>query len=179
MSYKEVEGDLIKLAKLGNFEVIVHGCNCFCRMKSGVAPQMAEAFGCNEFPLEQKYYEDVYEEKFLTHNEGNINKLGQIDFKEIHIDNNLHWSLIVVNAYTQYKIKKFNDFDYPYTTTENPFDYAAFTLCMRKINHTFKKQHVGMPKIGSHLAGGDWSIIKKIIQNELKDCDVTIVIYKP
>lgn len=31
--------------------------------------------------------------------------------------------------------------------------------------------------IGSHLAGGDWGIIKKIIQSELKDCDVTIVIF--
>lgn len=27
---KEVTGDLIKLAQDGQFDVIVHGCNCFC-----------------------------------------------------------------------------------------------------------------------------------------------------
>lgn len=27
------------------------------------------------------------------------------------------------------------------------------------------------------LAGGDWDKIKTIIQQELKDCDVTVVIY--
>lgn len=29
------------------------------------------------------------------------------------------------------------------------------------------------------LAGGDWDRIKEIIQEELKDCEVTVVIYKP
>ena len=37
-----VDGDLIKLAKQGRFDVIVHGCNCFCQMGAGIAPQMAE-----------------------------------------------------------------------------------------------------------------------------------------
>jgi len=34
-------------------------------------------------------------------------------------------------------------------------------------------------KIGAGLAGGDWNRIKVIIQTELKDMDVTVVIYKP
>jgi len=49
---------------------------------------------------------------------------------------------------------------------------------MRKINHVFKGQHIGLPKIGCGLAGGDWNIVKEIIQKELKDCNVIIVIYK-
>lgn len=48
---------------------------------------------------------------------------------------------------------------------------------MRKINHIFKGQHVGLPQIGCGLAGGDWNRVKTIIQNELKDCFVTVVIY--
>jgi O-acetyl-ADP-ribose deacetylase (regulator of RNase III) len=49
---------------------------------------------------------------------------------------------------------------------------------MRKINSIFSGKHIGLPQIGAGLAGGDWNKIKKIIQDELKDCKVTIVIYK-
>ena len=49
---------------------------------------------------------------------------------------------------------------------------------MKKINHTFKGQHIGLPKIRYGLAGGDWGVVKGIIQRYLKDCDVTIVNYK-
>ena len=28
MRYEEIQGDLIKLALEGNFDVIAHGCNC-------------------------------------------------------------------------------------------------------------------------------------------------------
>jgi O-acetyl-ADP-ribose deacetylase (regulator of RNase III) len=48
---------------------------------------------------------------------------------------------------------------------------------MRKINHVFKDNHIGLPQIGCGLAGGDWEIVKKIIQDEFADCNVTVVIY--
>ena len=169
-NYQEVEGDLIKLANEGNFDVIAHGCNCFCTMKRGIAPQIAKAFYCDTFDLE------------LSHYKGDINKLGQIDYKELSFSENENkfkyyvdspdkelYRLIVVNAYTQYH----------WGTESKPFDYDAFILCMRKMNHIFHDKHIGLPQIGSHLAGGDWNLIKPIIQRELKDCFVTIVIYKP
>jgi len=31
-----IPGDLIALAKAGEFEVIVHGCNCFCTIGAGI-----------------------------------------------------------------------------------------------------------------------------------------------
>lgn len=65
-NYKEITGDLIELAKNGEFDVITHGCNCFCVMGNGIAPQMAKTFACNKF----------YKEKETP---GNINKLGTID----------------------------------------------------------------------------------------------------
>jgi O-acetyl-ADP-ribose deacetylase (regulator of RNase III) len=49
---------------------------------------------------------------------------------------------------------------------------------MKKINYKFKGKHIGLPLIGCGLAGGDVTIVKKIIQEELKDCTVTIVNYK-
>lgn len=150
-----IKGDLIKLALAGEFDVIAHGCNCFCTMGAGIAPQMARTFGANHFRLERRSYE------------GDYNKLGQIDW-----DNTMRPT--VVNAYTQYGFGRNHS-----NGTDIPLDYDALTLCMRKINHQFKDKHIGLPQIGCGLAGGDWNRVSQIIEKELKDCTVTIVIYQP
>ena len=59
-----------------------------------------------------------------------------------------------------------------------PLSYEALTLCMKKMNVLFAGKHIGLPKIGAGLAGGDWERIKFIIQRELQDCQVTVVNYK-
>ena len=157
--YKEVFGDLIDLAKRGHFDVIGHGCNCFCAMSRGIAPQMGDAFGCHLFPLEDKS------------TSGDINKLGQIDWKVLNIAvgngdfDVLDHDLTVVNIYSQYTPN----------AAIKPLDYEALTLGLRKMNHLFKDKIVGLPMIGAGLAGGDWERIKTIIQTELRDCDVTVV----
>ena len=167
--YKEIEGDLIELALKGEFDVITHGCNCFCTMKSGIAPQMAAAFGCDKYPMEADYLK------------GDINKLGTIDAQKRSIQ--LYYpgrlttvpisgKLIVINAYTQFYYGQNSP------GSHIPLDYDALTLCLRKINYIFAGKHIGLPKIGCGLAGGEWDVVKDIIQEELKDCDVTIVIFK-
>lgn len=167
-----IDGDLIKLAKEGKFDVIVHGCNCMSTMGAGIAPQMAKAFGCDRFEMEL-WGRD-------------INKLGNIDYQTFVLGERAIWSLedaknnrnepelTVVNAYTQYSYGR-NHKD----GLAAPFDYEAFTLCMRKINAIFEGKHIGLPKIGAGLAGGDWERIEKIIEKELWFCEVTIVNYKP
>lgn len=158
------EGCLITLAKEGHFDVITHGCNCFCTMGSGIAPQMAKAFGCNLFPMEDPKYR------------GDINKLGTIDFETRWVGNGLlePIQLTIVNSYTQYRYGK-NHAD----GDQRPVDYEAIVLCMRKINHIFKGKTIGVPKIGAGLAGGDWNRIKRILETELKDMDVWVINYKP
>mgnify|MGYP006160996517 FL=1 len=155
--YQEIEGDLIALAKECMFDVITHGCNCMSNMGAGIAPQMAKAFGVDQYPLES-----------FTR-KGDINKLGQIEWL-IERDGAIPF---VVNSYTQFSYGK-NHAD----GVSKPLDYEALTLCMRKINHRFSGKHIGLPKIGAGLAGGDWNRIKKIIQTELKDMKVSVVIYK-
>lgn len=151
MEYNEVDGDLITLAQEGTFDVIVHGCNCFCTQKSGIAPQMVKAFETHQTPLEDTIYK------------GDINKLGQIDY---FIPDD-YPNLMVTNAYTQYDYKgKYN------------LDYDALVMCLKKINHIFKGKHIGLPKIGCGLAGGDWNLVKVLIKKCLADCKVTIVNYK-
>ena len=42
---KFIKGDLIKMAKAGQFNLIAHGCNCKCIMGKGIALTIK-----NEFP---------------------------------------------------------------------------------------------------------------------------------
>ena len=165
-----IDGDLIRLAKEGKFDVIAHGCNCMSTMGAGIAPQMAKAFGCDRFEMET-WGRD-------------INKLGNIDYGTVVFgekdilsledakNNRNEPKLTIVNAYTQYNYGR-NHKD----GATAPFDYEAFTLCMRKINSVFGGKHIGLPKIGAGLAGGDWDRIEKIIKAELWACEVTIVNY--
>jgi len=170
---KIIEGDLIALAKQGHFDVITHGCNCFCTMGAGIAVAMKQNFQCDVFPMEHPNYR------------GDINKLGTIDYltislvinKPIKLGNlNLlapdfgGFPLTVVNSYTQYHYGS-NHID----GKEKPFDYDAITLCMRKINHIFKGKSIGLPKIGCGLARGEWSVVRQILERELVDMDITII----
>jgi O-acetyl-ADP-ribose deacetylase (regulator of RNase III) len=174
MKYNEIHGDLIQIAHQFKFDVITHGCNCHCTMGAGIAPQMAKAFGCNTFKMEGHEYK------------GDINKLGTIDYELLHFsawdqrfqrypdegDEILH-KMYVVNSYSQYNYGA-NHAD----GVARPLDYEALTLCLRKINKIFSGKKIGLPQIGSGLAGGNWNRIQSIIQQELRDCDVTVVIYK-
>jgi O-acetyl-ADP-ribose deacetylase (regulator of RNase III) len=171
MRYQEIEGDLIEYAKKGTFDVIAHGCNCLSTMGAGLAPQMAKAFGCDKFEMETWG--------------PNIEKLGCIDYETVVLGENSIWSLseyknnrnepelTVVNAYTQYYYGRNHE-----DGVMRPIDYEALTLCLRKMNVVFKGKKIGLPMIGAGLAGGDWDHIKYLIQKELRDCQVTIVIYK-
>lgn len=157
MMYKEVYGDLITLAKDRTFNVIVHGCNCFSKQASGIAAQMVKNFNTDLFPLEEP-----------DQNRDPVQKLGNIDFKYFK-----EYELTVINAYTQYRYGLNHK-----GGTKNPLDYEALSLCLRKINILFKGYKIGLPKIGSGLAGGDWEVIKNIIKKELVDCFVSVIIYK-
>ena len=142
-----IKGDLFK--NIDKFQVLVHGCNCFNTMASGFAKQLA-----SEYP--QASYADYKSVK------GDKKKLG-------------HWSmakvfpakqpgLIIINAYTQFN----------YTRDKDVFEYEAWKNICKGLALTYSKKTIGMPKIGSGLAGGDWDKIYKIIEEELIDLNVLI-----
>ena len=64
---KIIEGDLIKLAIEGEFDVIIHGCNCFGSMGAGIAKSIK-----NTFP--EAYVADLKTEL------GSRDKLGSISY---------------------------------------------------------------------------------------------------
>jgi O-acetyl-ADP-ribose deacetylase (regulator of RNase III) len=151
---KEIQGNLLTLAKEGNFDVIIHGCNCFNTMSGGIAKQIKE-----HFP--SAYAVDMETVK------GDVNKLGSFTSStQFTIEGD---EFKIINAYTQY------NFD----ATSKPFDYEALTLVLRKLNLILKPDaRIGLPQIGAGLAGGQWDYILEIIKNELKGRNVTIVYFK-
>ncbi len=149
---KTVQGDLIKLALAGEFDVIVHGCNCFCTMGAGIAKTIKQ-----KFPA--AYQADLATAK------GKKSKLGQISYATVELATN---KLIVVNGYTQYHWKG----------SGVKADYVAIRQVFKAIKDNFSGLRIGYPAIGAGLAGGDWSIIAKIIETELAGENHTFVEYK-
>ena len=86
MTSHKIKGDLIKLAIKGDFDVIIHGCNCFCTMGAGIAKSIKAAFP-------EAYKADMETLK------GDKEKLG--NFSAANIKRNGQ-EITIVNAYTQY-----------------------------------------------------------------------------
>ena len=146
---KELQGDLISLALGGQFDTIVHGCNCFCTMGGGIAKAIRL-----HFP--KAYAAD------LTTAPGDRDKLGT--YSATTVVRHGH-ELTVVNAYTQYHFQG----------TGVLVDYPALRQVFSAIAEAFAGTRIGYPKIGAGLAGGDWAVIAAIIDEELAGEDHTLV----
>lgn len=130
------------------FDVIVHQCNCFLSFGAGIAPQ-----------IKAKFPEAFLEDAKTMY--GDQRKLGTISYTK-------NTKPIVVNAYGQYK----------YTRTDVDTNYDALRSCMKHIKILFSGLKMGLPLLGSGLAGGDWDTISKIIEEELNGEDVTVVVWE-
>ncbi len=138
---KCVKGDLIHLAREGQFDLIIHGCNCFCTMGAGIARQIR-----THFP--QAWQAD------LATAPGDKSKLGS--YSKACVDTP-SGRLYVINAYTQYH----------YSGDGVLADYDAIAKVFTALKRKFSGNRMGYPKIGSGLAKGDWKIISKIIDSAL------------
>jgi O-acetyl-ADP-ribose deacetylase (regulator of RNase III) len=128
---KQIDGDLLTLAYHGNFDIIVHGCNCFNVFGSGIAKQIKERYP-------EAYAADQETDMDSIHKLGNFSMAkanGDIDF-------------LIVNAYTQFG----------YNSAGRPvldrFEYESFRLILRKLSYTYGKSRFGFPMIGMGLVGG-------------------------
>ena len=150
---KTISGDLIHLAKNGEFDLIAHGCNCFCTMGAGIAKGIKAAFPA------------AFDADLATAR-GDRAKLGTCTFAKIDREGS---PLVVVNAYTQFD----------YRGSGPKVDYDAASSCFRWIKEKHSGKRIGLPKIGAGLAGGDWARIAAIIEEELASDDVTLVEFEP
>ena len=166
-------GDLLALAQDGKFDVIVHGCNCFCTMGAGIAKSIK-----HQFPA-------AYEADLLTH-EGDPNKLGTYTSavvscqpkKKASKNDETTSQLTIINAYTQYYWKPREKIVNGRRRLIRPVNYDAIRLAFRNIKQEYSGKRVGYPKIGAGLAGGDWQVISRIIDEELEGEDHTLVVYQ-
>lgn len=150
-----INGDLLKLFKDKHFDVLIHGCNCFCTMGKGLAEKIK-----NEYP-------EAYKIDCLT-KKGDKYKLGTYSIYNIKETNQ-----IIVNAYTQ-----FHWLYNVYGKNEILVDYEALDKIFSKIKIEFTDKKICIPKIGAGLAKGDWLVIESIIDKHLYELDCTCVLYE-
>jgi O-acetyl-ADP-ribose deacetylase (regulator of RNase III) len=147
-----VSGDLLEMAANGQFDVIVHGCNRQRTMGAGIAKQIKVRFP-------EAFDAD------LASPLGSA-KLGTISYAVVQLARH---QLVVVNGYTQAT----------WRGAGVKVDYDALRSVMRHVKSNFSGKRIGYPKIGAGLAGGDWSVIEKIMDDELAEEDHALVEYKP
>ena len=155
MNINIIEGNLLDMFEEGKFEVIAHGCNCIGVMGGGIAFQIK-----NRFPVAFYRYMQRYESSGLN--------LG--DCQLVEYDTN---KKVIFNLMTQY-----------FTTYSNngvpPFDIIAYQTALetmiKQLKDYFNEDdfpviRVGLPRIGSGLAGGDVIGIEQVTREVFKDED--------
>lgn len=146
---RQQSGDLIALAEAGEFDVIVHGCNCFCTMGAGIAKLVA-----SRFPAALA--------ADLATAKGDRSKLGSISTAAVDTPAG---TLTVVNAYTQFN----------WRGAGRKADYDAISSAFAEVARRFPDARVGYPLIGAGLAGGDWAEIAPRIDTALSGMDHCLV----
>ena len=135
------QGDLVQKAKAGEFDVIVHGCNCFCTMGAGIAKTIKQVFPA------------AYQADLATV-ASDEKKLGSYSMAVVGVGGR---TLVIINAYTQYQ----------WRGPGRKADYEAIRQVFRRVKQNFTGKRIGYPAIGAGLAGGEWALIAAIIEAEL------------
>ena len=139
------QGDLIK----SSCNVICHQTNCMGAMGSGIAKTI------------RALYPDSYKALRERFEKGEA-KLGEIDIVPVETENG---SLrFVINMYSQ---REYLPRGIQHT------DYEAFKSCLAMIKsfcHIKSIYKIGFPaKIGCGLAGGNWSVVKELIEEAFSE----------
>jgi O-acetyl-ADP-ribose deacetylase (regulator of RNase III) len=138
--------------------LIVHGCNCQGIMGGGVALQVRQ-----QFPTVYQAYMAAHslEELYL----GNVIPVEVAPFK------------IIVNAMTQIDCTGRRDVDYE--AIAKVFEKVVAMVRVIAVT-TGRTLPIVFPQIGAGIAGGDWEIIKVIIDRTIPDdIEAILYMYKP
>ncbi len=158
MIYKEVEGNLLDMAD--DFDFIAHQCNLYHNFGSGIALQIKQRFPwAYEADLKTVY--------------GDTRKLGTYGVAFNPLFEETDGLVGILNCYCQNGFRPRGE-GYPPATS-----YEHMREVFNEINDNIPSSNLGLPMIGAGLAGGDWETIKKIILEEFKHCNITVVKYKP
>lgn len=140
--------------------LIVHGCNCMGIMGGGVASQVRL-----QYVRAYEDYHDAYDEEGL--------ELGTIIPVEVEPFK------FIVNAMTQHGCggdKRYVNYEAVAQVFERTVE-LAYQIAERNAGRLLP---IVFPQIGAGLAGGDWEIIKVIIDRTIPDdIEKILYIYQP
>lgn len=142
---KEDNRDVISIVESGEFDVVVHGCNCFCVQGAGIAKALRK-------------YPQVYEADLKTL-PGAVVKLGTWTKAKVYTEKGEVW---VVNLYSQYG----------YGRDKVHCDYAAIGIGLHRLARRTTGKRVALSRIGCGLAGGDWEIVKEKIERHIPNATI-------
>lgn len=162
VEYKQ--GDLLT----SGCDIICHQCNCMGVMGSGIAKQIRDKYA----GLYKNYEVFVND---ITNAYGREALLGRVYYYPTAN------GPLVANMFSQFNYL-------PRNVVHT--DYAAFRKCIRDVGRTAKSipenyniklpdVRIGFPyKIGCGLAGGDWNIVKQILEDEFSSSEYKVEIWK-
>lgn len=130
--------------------IIVHGCNAQGKMNSGVAKAIR-----NRFPEAYKDYMNMYSSAGL--------QTGKNIYTNVE-------DKLIVSAITQ---------EYYGYDGKQYVSYHALKLCLEALDfyiqrNDYNNPTIAMPKIGCGLGGGDWDIVKTIVETALKSYTIEV-----
>ncbi len=131
-------------------DVIIHCCNCFNTMGAGIAKSIAE-----------KYPEaKAADQKTIKGDKG---KLGNFSYAESN-------GKLIINLYAQYN----------YGRDKRYVNYEAMINALYKVKQFLetKEDHknlkIGTYKMGCRLAGGNWEIVKPILDEVFRNYNLCV-----
>lgn len=168
--FKEVKGNLLDLADKGEFDFIMHGCNCQNLMGAGIALQIRKRYPV-AFEADTDYFVNhVHPTPIQALYKARTSLLlGNYSIASVYDENANHEDgpkFTIINAYTQ-------------ILPGANFDINALIVVMKKINLIYAGKRIGLPLIGAGIGGGHWESICNAIRFTLTDMDVTIVHFAP
>lgn len=151
-SIRTINSDILQ----ADTDVIIHQVNCQGVMGAGLALQIRF-----KYPEVYKQYQS-----YCAHYPNTKDMLGHI--QSICVGNDP--LLYIVNLFGQ------DNLGYGWRFT----NYDALRSCLTQVNKRFKGRRVAVPyKMSCGLAGGDWTVVSKMIEDTLTDCQVTYYKYTP
>ena len=153
MIVKEVKANLLDT----DCKFIGHGVNCCNKMGSGVAKAIL-----TKYPEVKTAYHQYHRDNIHLAIEGHEDFLTTVQPVKVHDGKT------VFNLFTQ--------INYGYDGKQY-VSYEAIKECFRLLTHECDDvNEIAIPRIGCGLAGGDWEIVKNII-NEITEDKLDVHVY--
>ena len=162
MSVEIVFGNILD-AGINDVTAILHQVNCKGVMGAGLAKEIKK-----KYPVVYDYYHRLccdrhYNPPFMISSPllGRI----QVVWPDNHLVGESPQYPAVVNLFAQDGYGRGKRFT----------DYYALEKCLKEVNKRFHGERVAIPYgMSCGLAGGDWSVVSRLIEENLRDCKVYV-----